>query len=213
MPNHRPFRALLSGALAAAGLVVLVGCTSAGAAPNPSAEATPAPSPSAEAPAPDPTPTALDPADVTTWVITAQGIGPIVRGADAAETVAGFTAFEANEWCPGVIGLSQEGTGQIVVTVLDDGTVGAVWANGRDVGDGTVPPSPSTEEGIVFGSTMEELAAAYPGLVPSNQAGAESYGYAAGDETAGYLNFLVEGDKVISIGVQDRAGVPKEFCG
>lgn len=217
MPNHRPFRALLSGVLAAAGLVVLVGCTSAGAAPDPSSAATP--TPSVEAPAPEPTPSAapLDPADVTTWAITFGGMGPIVRGADAAETLAGLTAFETEAYCPGYDTLSlttMEGAGTLLVRAANSpGVIDGVWVSGRAGADGTVPASPSTETGIGLGSTMSQLTEAYPELVPTNQVALDSSGYAVGDAANGYLNFLVEDDTVVMIGVQDRAGVPKEFCG
>lgn len=211
MPIHSRHRTLSFGVLAAAALLALAGCTSTGATPNASSSA---PSSSAAAPTAEPTPAAaLDPADPASWVITADAVGPIARGADAAATVAELTAFEANEWCPGTFELRQAGAAQIMVTTLDDGTVRGVWVSGGADPSVAVPGSPATETGVMLGSTMDELSAAYPDLTATNQVGPESYGYANGDEAEGFVNFVVTGDRVITIGVQDQAAVPKELCG
>ncbi|MFF2274285.1 hypothetical protein [Agromyces sp. NPDC058126] len=201
--------------IAAIAVLALAGCAAPGEAAveetantAPSAEPTPV-----ETQPATPSAAPVDPADVTTWVITADAVGPLARGADAAEAIAGLPAFEADEWCPGVFGLGQEGSAQVTVTVLDDGTIGGVWVSGRDSGDGTPPAAPSTEAGISLGATMEELAASYSELMPTNQPGPITFGYAVGDDDEGYVNFLVDDGVVVTMGVQDRAAVPKELCG
>jgi hypothetical protein len=216
MSRTRPLAAM-GAAFAAAAIAVLclAGCTSTGdAAAFEPTTATPSATPS---PTPTPietVPATVDPADVTTWVITTEGIGPIERGLPYPGVIAGLPSFEVSEWCPWVAGLTTEGAGSMILSHPEDGEeITSVWVTGRPDEAGTVPASPSTENGIKLGSTMGELSAAYPDLQQVNQVAAESFGYAVGDETNGYLDFLVENDAVVLIGVQDRAGVPKEFCG
>lgn len=214
MPRIRPL-ASMATALSTAVIVVfaLTGCASPGEAlagePTP-AQPTPPPTPTSSEPAPP----AVDPADVTTWAITAAGIGPIERGASYPEVIAGLPAFEVSEWCAGVAELSAEGTAPLLVVRAEGGEeISAVWVTGRADEAGAVPASPATEAGIVLGTTMDELAAGYPDLQQVNQVGENSFGYAAGDDANGYVNFIVEDEVVVTIGVRDRAGVPKEFCG
>ncbi|AWB94609.1 hypothetical protein DCE93_02125 [Agromyces badenianii] len=196
-----------------ASLTVLgfAGCASPGGA------VTNAPTTAAsQSPTPSPTPTAVaaDPDDVSTWVITTDGIGPIERGAPYQEVVAGLPAFETSEWCPWVVELSTEGAASLLLTHPEGGDeVASVWVMGRADEAGVVPASPTTEAGIRLGSALDELTAAYPGLQQVNQTAADSFGYAVGDDTEGYVDFVVEDDVVVLIGVQEVAGVPKEFCG
>jgi len=202
--------------VAASAALALAGCATSGDATEhePTATVAAAPTP-VETPSSAPvTPVAPDPADVTTWVVTTSGMGPVVIGAPAADTVAGLTAFQSSEYCPGKVALSAEGVASVLVVSLEGiDEVHSVWVNGRPDAGGVVPASPATEAGIRLGSTMDELAAAYPELVPSNRTGPESQGYAIGDDSTGYINFLVENESVVLIGVQPAAGVPKEFCG
>jgi hypothetical protein len=216
MSRIRPLASMAAVfAAAAVAVLALAGCTSAGeAAANEPTTAAPSVSPT---PTPTPIetmPAAVDPADVTTWVITTEGMGPIERGAAYPAVIAGLPSFEVSEWCPWVAGLTTEGAGSMILTHPEGvEEITSVWVTGRPDEAGTVPASPSTETGIMLGSTMDELAAAYPDLQQVNQVAAESFGYAVGDDAHGYLDFIVEDGAVVLIGVQDRAGVPKEFCG
>lgn len=204
-------------ALTACAVFAFAGCASPSSAEGPTAEptaeVTPAATPSAT-PSPSPSTVAVDPADVTTWTITTAGMGPIQRGASAEEVIAGLTTFTSEDYCPGRVALSTDGAASLLL-VHPDGVdeISGVWANGRADADGVVPASPSTAAGIGLGSTMDELTAAYPDLEPTNQPASSSYGYAVGDDASGYVNFLVENDVVVMIGVHEGAGVPKEFCG
>ena len=182
---------------------------------TPTATATPSPTP-VESPPPSATPTAVtaDPGDVTTWTVTAEGIGPLVRNVAYADSIARITGFDASELCPGVMTLSQEGAGHIALVLADDGaSTRSVWVTGREGEYGSVPESPSTEHGIRLGSSMSALTAAYPDLVLVAQIGADADGYAIGDDTAGWIDFIVEDETVVTMGSSERARAPKEMCG
>ena len=215
--SHQITSKTIAVGLALVAVLGIAGCSSAGADASGPTTAPPPPSSTAapiETTSPTPEPVAIDPADVTTWVITTDGMGPITRGASYTDVIAGLPEFEASEWCPWVDGLTAEGSGSFTLIHAEgDQAITAVWIIGRAGESGVVPASPSTEAGIRLGSTMDELAAAYPALETVNQVGPESFGYAVGDDANGYLDFLVENDQVVLIGAQDVAGVPKEFCG
>ncbi|MDQ0894749.1 hypothetical protein [Agromyces ramosus] len=216
MSRIRPFVSMAAAfAVSVVAVLGLAGCEPPGEAvasepktAAPSVSLTPTPTPIETMPA------SVDPADVTTWLITTGGIGPFERGASYQEVIAGLPSFEVSEWCPWVAGLSAEGAGSMILTHPEGGEeIISAWVTGRADEAGTIPASPSTEAGIMLGSTMDELGAAYPDLQQVNQVGADSFGYAVGDDSNGYLDFIVEDGAVVLIGVQDVAGVPKEFCG
>ena len=173
--------------------------------PSPTSSATPTPVPS---PTPTATAAAVDPADLTTWTITADGIGPLVRGADAAEVVGALTTFEAIEWCTGFMRLQRDATAGIVMSLSEDGArIRTVL-----VSRGADGASPITEEGIRLGSSTEELTAAYPDLATVGQPGADAWAYAVQADADSWIQFVAEDDVVVLIGVSDRTTVPKEPC-
>ena len=96
----------------------------------------------------------VDPSDVTTWTVSAESIGPVVRGAAYADLVADTAAFTVTAWCPGVAAFDGEGTAQFVIGLSDDGAlVRAIWVVRGAVED---PVSPATAEGIRIGSSTAE---------------------------------------------------------
>ncbi|MCD2443279.1 hypothetical protein LQ757_13425 [Agromyces sp. SYSU K20354] len=194
-------------------ILALAACASPGSAEIGS---TGQPSPTASAvspPTPSPAPT-VDPADVTTWTITAEGIGPIKRAAAYPDALSELTTFEAAELCPGAVELSRDATAGVLLSLSADGTeVATVWVAGRAGDDGVVPASPATDAGIRLGSSGEELAAAYPDLETVAQIGADTYGYAVGDDATGWIDFIVDGGIVTTIGSSERQAAPREFCG
>ncbi len=64
---------------------------------------------------------------MSTWTITAAGIGPVERGADSAQILDALAAFEANEMCPGIVGLQRAASAEIVISLADDGHISKVW--------------------------------------------------------------------------------------
>jgi len=203
--------------LVAAGAAVCVAVAFAGCASQPKAEPAPAPTPAASAsptPAPtSPTPT-VDPADVSTWVISASGIGPIERGAAYPEVLDELTTFavEPSTLCPELVRLERADTATVLLILSDDGaTVERVWvfSSVRDPGgphDGGV-----TEASIRLGATPADLEAAYPELEliierPS------SVGYAVGDDESGWIDFTVVEGAVTGIAASDSRYTPSEFC-
>lgn len=217
MARYRPAGAK-TAALVAISLAVmsLAACTPPDpTVDTPTATAMPSRTP-VESPPPSATPTAVaaDPGDVTTWTVTAEGIGPLERNAAYADSIAAITGFDESELCPGVMTLSHEGAGQFALVLGDDGaSTRAVWVTGRAGADGAEPESPSTDNGIRLGSSATELTAAYPDLILVAQIGSDTYGYAVGDDTAGWIDFIVSDETVTTIGSSERASAPKEICG
>lgn len=200
--------AVAAAAVAMGATIALTGCSTA--APAAVESSTPSPTPT---PTPSATPTpapAVDPDDVSTWVVTGGGIGPIERGAAYPAFAAALPAFTTEEWCPGVVGLSAADSPGFQVRLTDDGaSVYAVWMSPGEPGG----PAPATETGVRIGTSQSELEAAYPDLAQAGQIGAETYVYAAGDDETGWIDFTVSNGAVTMIGVSDRPLAPKELCG
>ncbi|MGX5694920.1 hypothetical protein ACWKWP_01870 [Agromyces soli] len=161
-----------------------------------------------------PTPAAADPSDISTWVISGAGIGPIERGAPYPEAVVGLSAFAAEEMCPGMIVFEREGTPRVLVSLSEDGAaVATVWVSGRGADGGAPSVTPVTAAGIGLGSSLDELEAAYPELQQIVQIAEKTWGYAVGDEESGWVDFIVDDESVLTIGSSERPRAPKEFCG
>jgi hypothetical protein len=194
----------------------LAGCTFSGAGATVSPSLPPASSSPVAAPTVPPAPAAsvsaeVDPADMTTWTITTDGIGPIERGADSAEVVGELASFQASEWCPGVVGLERDGAAQVVLSLAEDGVqISNVWVSSRPEDRSA---SPMTEEGIRLGASTAELTTAYPDLSTVVQRGTDTLVYAAGSDEGGWVDFVIDDDVVVLIGASDRPSAPKEWCG
>lgn len=176
--------------------------------PTPSPTATIAPTPS------------IDPQDPSTWIVTQAGIGPIELNVpfDAASYTMPAGARNDTEncawtsfWSPPdasyqfVVGRDSAGATDSPVTVVD-----AASSPGS-----TLVVGPRTREGIGIGSTLDELAAAYPDAVPVDSP--------IGDGE-GIPQYLKVGDSIFVTyygGTEVVAGVtvtiaetpPYEFCG
>ncbi|MFD6055910.1 hypothetical protein [Agromyces sp. NPDC060279] len=204
------------GGLAIAALL-LAGCASE-PKPTPTPTGSETPTPTAT---PTPTVAAPDPADVTTWVISGAGFGPVSRGAAYPGVAEPLTAFElapVDEGCPRLSTLSPVGDSSdaaallLIVSEAGD-AVEDVWVSGSPDASGALPLAPRTAEGIGLGSSTDELTAAYPELQQIAQVSAEAFGYAVGDEERGWIDFIVVEDVVTSIGSSAEPRAPKEFCG
>ncbi|GAA2452332.1 hypothetical protein [Agromyces soli] len=219
---NRPSRTSVA---VAAGLAIaallLAGCASAPEpTPSPTASETPTPPP-APTPSPATTVAAPDPADVTTWVISGAGFGPVERGAvfpGVAEPLSAFELAPVDASCPRLSTLSpvedSSDAAALLLIVSESGDrVEDVWVSGSPDASGALPVAPRTAEGIGLGSSTDELTAAYPELQQIAQVSAEAFGYAVGDEEGGWIDFIVVEDVVMSIGSSAEPRAPKEFCG
>lgn len=192
--------------------MALAACTYSGAADGTRPYSPPSP---VQSPTAAPTPTAptappVDAADVSTWIITADRIGPIERGADPAGVVDALTTFQAIDWCQGFMRLERDATAGIVLGLSEDGArIGTIWVHSRGA-DGV--DSPVTEAGIRLGSSTAELTAAYPDAASVGQAGADAWVSAVQVDADSWMRFITEGDVVTVIGASDQTGLPKEPC-
>lgn len=206
-------RVRIAGAVAAVAALLLAGCAS---------EPEPTPTPTASETStltatPTPSVAAPDPADLTTWVISGAGFGPVTRGAEYPGVAEPLTAFElspVDEICPTLFTLEGEDTAALLLIVSAAGdVVEEVWVSGSPDASGALPVAPRTVEGIGLGSSIDQLTAAYPELQQVGQLSAEGFGYAVGDEELGWVDFIVVEDVVTSIGSSAEPRAPKEFCG
>lgn len=157
-------RTLSAMAVAALAIAVLAGCTGAPAdAGEPhetpvvdDASATPTPS---STPSPTPAPVVPDPADAATWLIDAEGIGPLRLGMPIDEAVALMAGYTV-ETCanPSVRFLRTDDITEpsLAFAAADDGRLSLVMLL-----DST---GPATAEGIRIGSTVTDVTDAYSGL-------------------------------------------------
>lgn len=172
-------------------------------------------------PVPTPTPTANTPSDVSTWLITTDGVGPLTQGisltdADGVGRAAGLTQTD----CGAAVGVQgthfydlPDGT-QLVVQPDGPGTttisvVGSILSESKT---GTV----STPHGIHIGSTLAELHATYPDLVPPKYATYPSEsGFGLSDGAGHWIDFVVDNASgtVQEISVNTDNAIPSEFCG
>jgi hypothetical protein len=182
----------------------------------PPAAESPTPAASEPAPEADPTPTATEPAladgaeeaDPLAWVVTQDGIGPVLVGSSLAETATAFpdpvdmcaTGAEPRAYTAG------EG-GHLIVASVDgeaDGIVDTVHWSRWDVQQGwSIDMGPRTEAGIGLGASIADVIAAYPDAVEVVRNGQYLQ--------AGRIYFDVTPGVVQGLGVADE--VPWEFCG
>ncbi|MFK4730689.1 hypothetical protein ROT00_13445 [Agromyces mediolanus] len=204
-----------AGAVAAIAALLLAGCASE-PEPTPSPTATPTPTPSST-PTPTPTETeaAPDPADPSGWLISADGIGPIERGAPYPEAISSLTdlySVEPSGLCPELVYLKHPEKAELLVIRSEDGaSVYRVWAfsSARDAGG--LRNGGATDAGIGLGATVEELQAAYPELElvierPSSDV------YAVGDDGSGWIIFTAVDGVVGGIAAADTKFAPQELC-
>ena len=214
-------RRLAAGATASVLVVTLAACASGPSEPA----AVPTPTQISETPSPQPTPVetaspAIDPQDPSTWLVTDAGIGPVELGAPL----------------PGAIALMPEGTrhdtencGWTAWWSAPDGSYQFVAARGSDAGEegpvdtiaAMVLPEltgisgPVTAEGIGFGSTLEEVQAAYPGVDFMDTSDGSAIGGQRFIELSDtiFLTFYEGSDTVSAVTVTTAETPPYEFCG
>ena len=177
---------------------------------TPTPSATPAPTPT-ESASPAPV-TGPDPADPSTWLIDAGGIGPLRLGMPLDAAVAAMPGYVVGT-CPNpaVRFLRSDSPDLSDVSLAlasgNDGNLALISLNDT--------PEPATAEGIRNGSTIAEAKATYPGLVPS-QAYVDYYTL---DGSPGSITFQTAavnaGDAVPVVTISVVAGglPPRELCG
>ncbi|GAB3580641.1 hypothetical protein GCM10027406_20490 [Leifsonia lichenia] len=208
-------------ALATVALASLTGCTPSADTAKTSATASPTrPAPQRPASA-----VPVDPANVSAWLVTWAGMGPLTIGGDVtAQTSAipGFAKTIDQDGCVGhelaiaQTGTTQDGAQPTVTAVAKDGSattaVRIQVADASDLGQ-AVSPTPKTSAGIGLGSTLDALRKAYPDLERSNSVSGGQRAYALGDGNGRYVDFVVNGDEFVTaivVGGDDR--VSSDLC-
>ncbi|MFE6256283.1 hypothetical protein [Agromyces sp. NPDC057865] len=214
-------------AVAALAVLAFTGCVAADApTPTPTAgnaaKPTKTPSPSGTAiPTPTPTPTepaspppggGADPADPSTWLIDAGGIGPLRLGMPLDAAVAAMPGYVVGT-CPNpaVRFLRSDSPDLSDVSFAlasgDDGNLALISLHDT--------PKPATADGIRNGSTIAQAKATYPGLLPS-QAYVDYYTL---DGSPGSITFQTaavnagDGVPIVTISVVAGGLPPRELCG
>jgi len=198
---------------AAAALLVLAGCVMDPGSPSdpnngesstPSATAMPTPSVAAE-----------DPLDPSTWLISADGIGPARLGQPVAEIVARLTEFrvpaDAASSCfnTAITYLAAPGgsvsTAPLLLAANPDGTLGAV---------AFIAPGPHSASGIDVGSSLTDARAAYPTATDEKRA-TDTPNLLTVRGTPGWISYEYDGGPTQITQVQVITGglPPSEYCG
>jgi hypothetical protein len=221
--NGFTLRSSVTTVLVAAALA-LTGCAGGGSS-QPSASSSPSdaavtPTPTGTAPAATPSATepSADPADITTWTVSEQGIGPVLIGDAFADTATGLPTWKVSEACSWTAFLP-----------ADDGSVNGYFVREADEGDGTITtvafealadsvvPSdgPRSAQGIGLGSTREEVMAAYPDAVAQTPTigDGEYLRVGAQGSAAVYFQIREGAAAVTALTVTDRDEPPYEVCG
>jgi hypothetical protein len=200
-------------AAAGASLLIALGVTSCTAPDKPVASPSPTQSVSTSAsPAPDPT-SSVDPADLSHWQISEDGIGPFALGsalADAATAVPSLTR-PADDACPFPQYLTLALPGG---SALDPELSLEAGAQGLVTLIVTSRAGPVTASGIGVGSTVGDVLAAYPTAQTIEIAEGQFVYSVAGDP--GWISFapLGSGDAapIARVWVQAGRGGGSEGC-
>lgn len=213
---------LTAGGAAAIGILILAGCAGTTAEPpSQPAPADPSVTATAEPPAdPSPTaepPTTADPADPATWVISEDGIGPIVIGADfdavLAELPESWTTDAEN--CSWAAWLN-DGTHQQYFVRPSDGSSNEIatasiadWEENASA-DG----APATADGLSIGTTRDEVLTAYPDAVESTSSIGEYTLLAlpSDGEATVFFQFRADAEQASAVTVTTAGEPPYEVC-
>lgn len=213
---------LAAGAAAAIGILLLAGCAGAPDAPSSSPAPTPPETTATTEPSPDPVPTSApeptaDPADLSSWVISEDGIGPIGIGADfdavLAELPDAWTTDAEN--CSWTAWLNEGSRQQYFVRPSDGSSNGvqivsvADWEENPSADD-----APKTTDGLSIGSTRDEILMAYPEAVESTTSIGEYTLLAlpsAGEATV-FFQFRADAEQASAVTVTTGEEPPYEVC-
>ena len=193
--------------------ILLTGCAAEATPQTPSAPTDAEVEPLAASPSTEAEPTesqAQDPADPSTWMVTAEGLGPILLGTDVAAYAAVGPYGEVPSDCPNpaVHVLEGEGFGQILIVTGDDlSAVREVTVTAWIPTAGV--PSPKTAAGIGLGASVADVKAAYAGITAGGKYGDQ---YAVQDGS-GWVIFVIKDDVVVGVASSQTSILPSEYCG
>ncbi|MFE6995125.1 hypothetical protein ACFVAE_04150 [Microbacterium sp. NPDC057659] len=185
----------------------------------------PSPSPPASVVSPTPSPietehTDADPADVRTWTITEQGMGPVQLDELFADAVAGVPNWTVDQNCTWAAFRNDQATGVTVYFARDsevsDGNVTTIEAESTT---DTVKPDggPRTADGLGLGSTRDEVLAAHADAAEQKPTIGDGtllrLGPAGPGQGTIFFSFRAGEDAVTAVTVTSRDEPPYEVCG
>jgi hypothetical protein len=200
--------------LLAASAVVLSLAACAGTADSNPTDPVTSDAPSSPA-ASTPAAAAQDPADPSTWIISAEGIGPMRLGDTGTQAIAATTAYvnvSDPAACPNprAIFLGPAGS-----TVSNAPVVLATDENGKVVGIASGDAGAKTAEGIGVGSTLVAAKTAYPTGTDEKRGPTDTPNLLTVRGTPGWMSFEYDGGSATISQAQVNAGglPPYEYCG
>lgn len=195
------------GLIAALLAVAITGCSAvpSDVITKPTESAAPAPSVS------------IDPADPSTWIISADGIGPIALGQSLDEATLALSSFtEQDLGCdnPGVRLYTAPGAPTVALFLANTGpTVAGIRISDYEQRL-PVGASPRTAEGLGLGSTVAEVQAEYADAVGEAAAGVPNYTHVVGDDIwISFANPSANESRILNIDVAHGGHMFYELCG
>lgn len=222
MSTPRGIKQLLAAvAIVSFSAVMLSGCSAEVVDTPPTQSAAPSATPTSTTPEPvEPENTAtpeIDLANPATWLISADGIGPVLYGGAIADVRPSMSAFTEipSEWC-GVARFRSEENGLAVLAMLseDGSTVEGTFVNGWGESPAALADAPRTAEGIGLGSSLSDLLSAYPTISLEHERATEppTLYYATHNANGSWLVFAVYEDVVRAIAVHNEPWLMSEYC-
>lgn len=181
-------------------------------------DGTPAGDPTTGTPSATPTATVSqvqDPADPTTWIISADGVGPARLGQSVKDVEAAF---------PGYVDVSDRNScpnplitffGPAGSTTTDAPLLLAADETGSLIGIALTEAGPKTADGIGIGSTMEAVKTAYPTAIAGSRGPTTEHNLLTVKGSPGWISYeIVAGDQTVNqVDVMSGSLPPYEFCG
>lgn len=159
----------------------------------------------------------IDLAHPASWLISADGIGPVLYGGSISDVRPSMSVFAEipSDWCSAARFRSEE-NGLALLTMLgeDGSTIEGLFVSGWGSAQAAQANSPHTAEGIGLGSSLSDLLSAYPTITMSRERATEppTLYYAFQNDNDSYLVFAVYEDVVSAIAVHDEPWLMSEYC-
>lgn len=159
-----------------------------------------------------PTSAVQDPADPATWIISAQGVGPLLLGekaGDAALAVPGYRDVTDRNACPNTrvtfIGPAGTSSQNAPILLLSDDS-------GSLAGVALSAVGPKTSEGVGVGSVAADVKAAYPAAVPGKRGATDVFNLLTVHGSPGWISYELTDDSVRQVDLISGGLPPNEFC-